>query len=96
MKIKYDSKIDAKYVTIKSGKVASTKPINDWLFFDVNKNGEVLGVEILDASVNYVTLQTDGDNLVAIEIYEPSFRPSIKFAKEISLGGVYKPSLQYA
>lgn len=70
MKIKYDQQIDAKYITLKKGKVACTKPINEWLFFDLNAKDEVIGVEILDASKNRIDLHTDGSNLVAVT-FEP-------------------------
>ena len=58
MEIKYDKKIDAKYVRIKKGKIAHTKKEQDWLLFDCAKNGDVLGVEILDASKHLVSLST--------------------------------------
>ena len=56
MEIKYDKKIDAKYVYIKKGEIAYTKKEQDWLLFDCAKNGDVLGVEILDASQHLVSL----------------------------------------
>lgn len=58
MKIEYDKTIDAKYVRIKKGKVAYTKKEQDWLLLDCSEEGNVLGIEILDASKHTVTLQT--------------------------------------
>jgi uncharacterized protein YuzE len=56
MEIKYDKTIDAKYVRIKDGKIAHTKKEQDWLLFDCAENGDVLGIEILDASRHFVSL----------------------------------------
>lgn len=64
MKIDYDKKADAKYVRIKKGKISYTKEENDWLLFDCAKNGEVLGVEVLNASKNPVSIYTIRDKFV--------------------------------
>ena len=66
IKVTYDSEVDAKYVSIKEGEFFETKIINDWLFFDVNKEGDVLGIEILDSSKSDVTIETFENNLVSI------------------------------
>ena len=58
MEIKYDKKIDAKYVYIKKGEITHTKKVQDWLLFDYAKSGEVLGIEILDASKHLVSIST--------------------------------------
>ena len=97
MKVSYDKSIDAKYVTFKKGKIFATKPLNSWLFLDINKKGEVLGIEILDASTNEVVLQTDGMNLTAIEIITKNKDvPQVKFANKLMLGQDSFSILQYA
>ena len=53
MKITYDKKADAKYIYLKKGKINFTKKVKDWLLFDYSKNGEMLGIEILNASKNF-------------------------------------------
>ena len=70
MKVEYDIKADTKYVRIKKGKVASTKKQSDWLIFDCSKNGEVLGVEILNASKNLISLSTIKEKFVAYSTAE--------------------------
>ncbi|MEK9131892.1 MAG: DUF2283 domain-containing protein [Patescibacteria group bacterium] len=50
MKINYDKVADAIYFTVKKGTVSKTLVINEHLTIDVNKNGETLGIELLDAS----------------------------------------------
>ncbi len=68
MEIKYDKKIDAKYVRIKKGKISHTKKEQDWLLFDCAKNGDILGVEILDASKHLVSLSTIAGRLFGYSI----------------------------
>lgn len=58
METKYDKTIDAKYVRIKKGKITRTKKEQDWLLLDCAENGDVLGVEILDASKHSVSIFT--------------------------------------
>lgn len=67
MKIDYNKKLDVKYIKIKTGKTVSTTRVNDWLFVDLNKEGDVLGVEILDASSNVVSIYTDGKDVAWID-----------------------------
>ncbi len=50
MKIDYDKVADAIYFTIKDGKVSKTLKVKDRLFVDVSSKGDVLGIELLDAS----------------------------------------------
>ena len=52
MKITYDKKIDAMYIRLKKGRYGHTKKITDDILVDVSKKGQVLGLEILDASRN--------------------------------------------
>jgi len=52
MKINYDKKTDALYITMGKGTYSKTKKITDSIMVDVTKSGKVLGIEILDASEN--------------------------------------------
>lgn len=52
MKIRYDSKVDAMYIKLAKGKYDSTRKISDVILVDEDKNGKVLGIEILDATEN--------------------------------------------
>ena len=58
MTIKYDKESDSKYVRINKGVVATTKKEHDWLFFDYTKDGEVVGVEVLNASKHPISITT--------------------------------------
>lgn len=50
MKINYDKIADAVYFSLKKGKIAKTLEMNERLIVDVDKKGNVLGIEMLDAS----------------------------------------------
>ena len=49
MQIKYDKSADALYITLKKGKVLKTKEEDGYLA-DYDKNGGLLGLEILNYS----------------------------------------------
>ncbi len=49
MKINYDKIADAIYMTLRKGKVAKTVELEDRLIVDVDKKGNILGIELLDA-----------------------------------------------
>jgi len=50
MKINYDKIADAMYIRLKKGDVKKTIKMKDRLLVDVDKNGNVLGMELLNAS----------------------------------------------
>ena len=50
MIIQYDNLVDALYIYFKKSKVAKTIKMKDRLLVDVDKNGSVIGIEVLDAS----------------------------------------------
>lgn len=52
MKITYDKKVDAMYIKLRIGNYDHTKKVTDDILVDVSKKGEILGLEILDASKN--------------------------------------------
>ena len=56
---RYDKEADAKYITLlpekqKKGVVVRTEKLSSWLLVDYDKDGNMFGVEILNASVNSV------------------------------------------
>lgn len=52
MKIQYDSKIDAVYIELAKGTYEASREISKSVVVDEDKNGKVLGIEILDATKN--------------------------------------------
>jgi uncharacterized protein YuzE len=52
MKMRYDKKVDAVYIEFAKGIYDSSRKVSDAIVVDEDKNGKVLGIEILDASEN--------------------------------------------
>ncbi|OGG15645.1 hypothetical protein A3D77_01295 [Candidatus Gottesmanbacteria bacterium RIFCSPHIGHO2_02_FULL_39_11] len=52
MKIQYDSKIDALYITLGKGKYKVTKKVSEDIMIDISTTGKIVGIEILDATKN--------------------------------------------
>ncbi len=54
MKLEYDKDVDAAYIyvnyPIKDGEAEKTIELNDSISIDFDKNGKLIGIEILDAS----------------------------------------------
>ena len=54
MKFEYDKEVDAGYIyvgdDIEDGEAVKTIQLNDNIILDFDKNGKLLGIEILDAS----------------------------------------------
>ena len=53
MQINYDKTADAVYIRIKKGTVKKTARLSNLINADLDKNGRVLGVEILNASIKF-------------------------------------------
>jgi uncharacterized protein YuzE len=45
--LEFDNRINALYLRLKKGKVSSTEPLADNMAIDLDKNGKVLGLELL-------------------------------------------------
>ena len=52
MKTKYDKKTDILYFELANGNYDASRKISDAIIVDEDKNGKVLGIEILDATEN--------------------------------------------
>jgi len=50
MKATYDKIADAMYLRVKNGRVARTQKLNSRLLVDIDKKGNILGIEMLDVS----------------------------------------------
>lgn len=68
MKIKYDKIADAVYIYLKKGKIFKTIKMKDRLIVDTDKDGKIIGLEILSASA-----QVPRSQLKEIKIKMPSF-----------------------
>ncbi len=53
MRIEYDSDIDALYIRMQEKYVDRTVEIEEGLNLDLDKNGKLIGLEVLDATERY-------------------------------------------
>ena len=53
MKSTYDKIADALYITFKRGKVSHTVQLSEKMNADMDKSGNILGVEVLNASSQF-------------------------------------------
>lgn len=50
MEISYDKEADALYIELRKGEFAENKKIDDFTIIDLDKDGNVLGIEFLEVS----------------------------------------------
>jgi len=53
MKISYDKKVDAAYIRLSDRKPSGVIEISEGVNVDVTNKGEIIGIEILDASKKF-------------------------------------------
>lgn len=53
MKIEYDREVDALYIRIQEKYVARTREIADGVNIDLDEEGRLIGLEVLDATEKY-------------------------------------------
>ena len=53
MEISYDKNVDAMYIRLRKGDFAKNKVIDDLTIFDLDSKGNLLGIELLDASKRF-------------------------------------------
>ena len=52
MKIEYSREDDALYITLKEVEIADTDELTEDVIIDYDKEGNIVGIEVLDASKN--------------------------------------------
>ena len=50
MRIEYDKEVDALYILLTDAKPVNTKDIEEGVTIDLDENGHIVGIEILDAT----------------------------------------------
>lgn len=50
MEISYDKDADAMYIEFRKGEFSKNKKIDDFTIIDIDAKGNILGIEMLDAS----------------------------------------------
>ena len=63
MKIEYDQQADAMYIRLRACTVAESEEIRPGVVFDYDREGKVLGIEMLDVSE-----RTDNPRELAMEL----------------------------
>ncbi len=63
MNIKYDLVSDAVYMTVGTGKIEKTLKHESGVMMDVDKEGNIVGIEILDASSQGGLVKSLEDNV---------------------------------
>ena len=53
MKIEYSKNVDALYIKFKEAKIADSTDIEEGVTVDLDENGHIVGIEILDASEKF-------------------------------------------
>ena len=53
MKIEYDKEVDALYIRLQEKPVARTREIEEGLNLDLDEEGRLIGLEVLDATERY-------------------------------------------
>lgn len=53
MKIEYDREVDAVYIYLQNKEVTRTIEVQEGISIDLDDQGRLIGVEILDATKNY-------------------------------------------
>jgi uncharacterized protein YuzE len=52
VKVEYDSKADAMYIWLRKAKYEVSEELAENVIIDLDKNGRIIGIEILDATKN--------------------------------------------
>ena len=56
MEVNFDSDADAVYIKLSDKKVEETEKVNDRTIADIDGEGEVVGIELLDVSNRFSTI----------------------------------------
>lgn len=73
MKITYDKEIDAMYIYFKKEKISKTVPMGDDFIIDIDKNKNIVGLEILNASRHIKDKESDKKEISRVFIGNKSF-----------------------
>lgn len=73
MRISYDTEADALYIRIGEGEFAKNQEVMPGVILDVGLNGELLGIEILEASRRYPLKEfARVDIVMPLELAQPA------------------------
>ncbi|MDZ4713158.1 MAG: DUF2283 domain-containing protein [bacterium] len=76
MKIYYDNEVDTAYIELSKKKADGVLEISEYVNLDTTKDGEIVGIELLDASKK-IPLETLFNHEVDTELIEKFYVKSI-------------------
>lgn len=78
MEIRYDKDADAIYIEFRKGEFAKNKMVDDFTIIDIDKNDNILGIELLDVK-NRIPMESlrevNVKNFPAIAKWEFKIKP---------------------
>jgi len=77
MKITYDKIANAAYMTLRKGKISKTVEMSDSVIVDLDKSGNILGIELLEASKQFPRKSLASNVLSGIPIKIISRTPTV-------------------
>jgi uncharacterized protein YuzE len=75
MKIEYDSEADALYIQLRAAYVDNNIDIEESVTVDVDKDGHIIGVEILDASKKLSLKDIANISIETLPVGQKTFKP---------------------
>jgi len=75
MKIEYDNKVDAIYIRLQEKYVTCTVEIEDGLNIDLDENGKLIGLEVLDATARYALTDLFNISTENLHLEDKPIRP---------------------
>lgn len=78
MKSTYDKSVDAMYIYLRKGKYFKSVPVSDNFIVDLDKKRKVIGIEILNASLQVPKKMID--SAVRIDLLPAPMKNSIVYA----------------
>jgi len=75
MKIEYDNKVDAIYIRLQEKYVTCTVEIEDGLNIDLDENGKLIGLEVLDATTRYALTDLFNISTENLHLEDKPIRP---------------------
>ena len=76
MKIEYDNNVDALYIRLQEKYVKRTIEIEEGLNIDLDENGKLIGLEVLDATARYTLTDLFNISTENLHLEDKAIRPA--------------------
>ena len=77
MEINYDKEADALYIEFRKGKFEKNKKIDDFTIIDLDEDGKILGIELLEVSTSKRISSVNVKNLAVAKCHRVENTPVI-------------------